>query len=97
MNLFKRTAASWKAKTTAEKIDFIIDIVTMIGSGLAGGTVSKQLGRGKNFASRVCINLTCSGLSMYAGDIAAKSLKENYGKPIAAAINNAKSRKEAKE
>ena len=84
MNIFKRLAASWKAQTTLEKIDTIIDIITMVGSGIAGTSVAKKLGEGHNIASRACINLTCSGLS----------LEENYGKPLAMVIDHAKSKKE---
>lgn len=96
MNIFKRLAASWKAQTTLEKIDTIIDIITMVGSSIAGTSVAKKLGEGHNIASRACINLTCSGLSLAAGDIAAKQLKENYGKPLAMIIDHAKSKKEDK-
>lgn len=93
MGFFKRIYANWKAKPTKDKIDTVIDIITMLGSGIGGASVGKKLGEGHNIASRVCISVTCSGLSMAAGDIAAKQLKSSYGEPLAEVIDRVKAKK----
>lgn len=94
MNFLKKLAARWKAKPTKEKIDTAIDIITMLGSGIGGASVGKKLGEGHNIAAKACISITCSGLSMAAGDIAAKQLKSSYGEPLAEVIDRVKSKKE---
>ena len=93
MSIFKKIAANWKAKPTKDKIDVVIDIISMIGSSIAGASIGKKLGEGHNIAARACISVTCSGLSMAAGDIAAKQLKANYGEPLAEVIDRVKAKK----
>ena len=95
--VIERIKSKWMAKTTAEKIDFVIDLVTMIGSSAIGASASHRFGAGHKKITKVCVGITCSGLSLAIGDTASKALKANYGAPAAQVIDAIKEAKKHKE
>lgn len=90
MGFIERIKSKWMAKTTAEKINCIIDLIVNVGSAAGGMGLSRKLGEGQNRVSRLCIGVTCSGLSMAAANVASNSLKEAYTKPLSETIDTVK-------
>ena len=96
MGFFDRLKLSWKRMSTAEKIGLVIDAICGSGSVLMGMTVSRKLCEDtKSVVSKVCIKTTVAGLSIAAGDISAKALRENYGNLIGEIVD--RSAKKAEE
>lgn len=93
MGIFSKIKQSWQMKSTTEKVNFILDIICSIGTGAMGVVAGKKLSEGCKPVTKVCVRVSCAGLAMAAGDIATKTLQENYGKPIAAVIDHVKAKK----
>lgn len=92
MGILKRMQLKWKSMTTEQKISTVIDVITGFGSSVGSMAVAARIGAGQNRLSKACINITAAGLGLCAADVASKELQENYGKPLAAAIDRAKER-----
>ena len=97
MGIISKMKAGWQAKTTAEKINMVLDLICSIGTGAISIAAGKNLSEGHNPISRACIRISCAGLGMAAGDIASKTLQENYGKPAAMIIDKIKENKKEEQ
>lgn len=92
MKILNRIYAGWKARTTAQKIDLVLDVLTGIGSGMISADLGRKLGEGHGRFGRACIRLTVFGASSAAGSAAKKCLQENYGDILAGTIDTVKAR-----
>lgn len=97
MGILNRLSAAWKSKTPTEKIEIVLDILTMIGGGIIGDSKGREWSQGHGRLGQMCIRVTSAGLGMAAGDIASKQLKENWAKPIGKAIENHNAKAAKKE
>ena len=95
MGMLKKMAENWKAMTLAQKIDLVIDVVSGAGCALCGIVAGNKLSKGHNIVEKICIKTATTGLGLAAADVSAKALKENYGHPLAEAVEGAKARIEA--
>ena len=83
--------------STEEKIGMIFEVIGNIGCTCIGLSAGKKLSEGKTLLERICIKTATTGLSLYAGDISSKALKENYAVPIANVLDKAKSKMHEEE
>ena len=99
MGMIQRLYAGWKQRTTAEKINLMLDVLTGIGSGMISSDIGKKLGEGHGRFGRACIRLTVFGATEAAGMAAKNQLQKNYGDILAGAIDTvaAKVKNEKKE
>lgn len=96
MGIFKSFRSAWKAASTAEKMNLVLDIICGVGTGIVAGRVTEKLLPGMNKVERVCTSIAMSGLGMAAGTAASKAYGE-YTAVIGQAIDSAKEKKEQKE
>lgn len=98
MGIFKALTTSWKAATTAEKINLVLDIICGFGGGAMSAIVGRDLAvrSGSKLAAKITIPITACGLGMAAGNAASKALMEGIGTPLANVIDRvqAKNKKE---
>ena len=92
MRILNNLKTNWKSKSTAQKIDFVIDIITMIGGGLMGRGIGNLCGQNQKPVAKFCIKLTASGLGIAMGETAGKKLSENYAEPIGKIIDTVKAK-----
>ena len=92
MGFMKEMKRGWKAADTETKIELVLNFVCDIGAGMLAGIAGKKLTYGQNRLTRILCGFTMTGLGIAAGDIAGKALHENYGKPIAVAIDKSRAR-----
>lgn len=90
MGILKKLKLTWKSLPLEQKINLIIDIVSGAGCGFGSFIVGQKLSEGKSLPERICINTAAAGLGLAAADVSSKALRENYGAPLASAINRAK-------
>ena len=85
MGIFKKFGMEWKKASTADKINFVLDILCGFGSAAIGGVLTKKLAPNLNKVERVCASITMSGLGMAAGNVASKAFTpytEGIGKIV---------------
>lgn len=92
MGMIQRIHAGWKKRTTEEKIELVLDILTGIGSGMISADLGKRLGAGHGRFGRACVRLTTFGATMALGEVAKDRLMEGYGAPLATVIDKTKER-----
>ena len=92
MGILKRMKLRWKALSTKEKIDLVIDVISGVGSGFGSYIVGNKLSEGRNPIEKICIKTATAGLGLAAGKVASSELKEAYGDPLAKVIDTAKAR-----
>lgn len=92
MGILNKMRMAWKSKTTVEKINLILDVISGVGCGIGGAIVGDKICEGRNRLEKVCIKTAVAGLGLAAYDISSKALKENYGEPVGKIIDRAKAR-----
>lgn len=92
MGIWNNIKATWKAKTTTEKIGGILDIISVVGGGLIGRDLGNIFSKDKNIFSRICISITASGFGAVIGEMASKKLHEDYAEPLGTLIDYAKNK-----
>ena len=98
MGILRKMRAGWKAASTAEKINMVLDVMVGIGSGLISTDIGRKLGEGHTKLGRACIRVAVFGGSLAAGEAASKALKDNYGDIAGKFIDGVKARiNESKE
>ena len=96
MGILKAMKSSWKAATTAEKLNFVLDLICGFGAGAIGGTVTKKLLPNMNKIEQICAGITMGGLTMAAGTVAAKAY-EPYTEAVGKIVDTAKAKAKAAE
>lgn len=81
MGIITRGLNRWKAKTTEEKVQSVLDFVCGWGMGSVCGSIANRFTAGRDKFTRIAAAVSMSGIGMIAGDYASKALMENLGKP----------------
>lgn len=91
--MFEKMKAKWMAKSTAEKINYVLDIILGIGGGVIGGVVGDECAkRAPGRIGRFCTKLTGMGVGMVAADLAGQELHRTT-KVLGDTIDEYKARK----
>ncbi len=75
MGILTSLKSQWKAASTTEKINMVLDVLLGFGSAAISGQVTKKIAPGMNRVERVCSSIVMSGLSLAA----AKAASDAYG------------------
>lgn len=97
MGILKKMATSWKAMTTVQKIDFVLDLITGVGCTAGGLVAGAKLSEGRGRLERACIKTATLGVGLAAQKVSRGALMEEYGTPLANAIDRAKARAAAEK
>ena len=81
-SILKKLSDGWKAKTTEEKVNFVLTIVANIGTSLCFRTINDKLCENKNVLEKVCIRTATYGLSLAATKVSSDALQETVGKSL---------------
>lgn len=73
MGILTTLKSTWKAASTAEKINMVLDVICGFGAAAIGGQVTKRIAPGMNRVERICSGIVMGGLGMAAGEAAAKA------------------------
>ena len=92
MGILNKIRTAWKSKTTVEKINLILDVISGVGCGIGSAIVGDKICEGRNRLEKVCVKTAVAGLGLAAYDISSKALQENYGEPIGKLVEHAKAR-----
>ena len=92
MGFLNKMIANWKAKTTTEKISFVLEAIAKIGGGMIGAAKGREWSEGRGRLSSACIRITATGLGAAAGDIASQYLTKEWAKPIGKALDDCKAK-----
>ena len=84
---FGRLRAAWAAKTTEQKVCTIVDFICGFGTSTLTLAAGDKLCEGLNPIQKAGVRIAGAGLSIAAGDVAAKALKDNFAKPIANTVD----------
>lgn len=91
MGILKNFTATWKAASTAEKVNMIIDVICGFGAGTLGGLALKKIAPDMTKGQKVFAGVTVMGLEMAAGDVAAKALHP-FGDAVGLVVDTAKNK-----
>ena len=92
MGKIKGLIDAYKACSTEEKIAFWLDIVCGAGAGVLSVYAGNKATQDMNPVEKVLAKVTIFGLGVAGGSVASNALNEEYGKPVAHAIEKAKAR-----
>lgn len=76
MRIINALMASWKTKTTAEKIKTVLHGIAMIGGGAIGGTIGDKCSAGRKPVEAICAKLTAAALGGAVTGVAVKQMDE---------------------
>ena len=72
--MFKRFQAEWKALSTAEKCNFVLDIICRVGAAFAGNRVGRMLTKDAGKVETICVQTFTTGLGIAAGKVAGEAI-----------------------
>lgn len=89
MGILTTLKSTWKAASTTEKINMVLDVICGFGSAAISGQVTKKIAPGMNRVERVCSSIVLSGLSLAAAK-AASDAYSPYTKAAGSIIDTVK-------
>ena len=92
----KILGTAWKCMKTADKVKFVLDLMTSIGLGIAGAKVADKLVEGENLLARICIGVGVAGGLAGGGTIAATNAIDEEVDWIAGKIEEHRAMKKQK-
>lgn len=92
MGILNKMRTAWKSKTTVEKINLILDVISGLGCGMGAAIIGDKLCEGRTVVEKVCVKTAVTGLGLVAYDVSSRALKENYGEPVGNIIDRARAR-----
>ena len=96
MSIFSRIKASWQAKSTAEKIKYVLGVMAELGCGMIASDIASRSSIGRSKLERVCAIVGGAGLGMAAGEVSKKAIYETVDafSGLADEVKKAKAQKE---
>ena len=96
MGILSTFKSAWKAASTTEKVEMVLDVVLGFGASAIGSQVTKKLAPNMNRVERICAGITTAGLGMAAAN-AAKTAYKPYTEAIGKIIDAAKKVKDKED
>ena len=91
MGIINTLKSTWKAASTAEKIELILDAICGFGSSTLMNTIAFKHTQGMNKVQKVCVGIVANGLGIAAANAAVNAF-EPYTKALGNVIDIAKAK-----